>query len=136
VSQRELAALAGCAPSQVGRIESGATTPRLDTVLVLLRALGYELAIADPRGRLLDVDSDHERLVDRGGRHFPAHLEAGKTPGYFEHGARTWWGWHHVAWPFGPDEAPEHTYWRRPAPPGSGKWGFLDERFEPWDDAT
>jgi transcriptional regulator with XRE-family HTH domain len=136
VSQRELAALAGCVPSKVGRIESGANIPRVDTVVGLLSVLGYQLAIVDHRGRLLDYDQDHDRLRDRGDRHFPAHLDAASTPGYFEQGGRTWWGWHHVAWPFGPGKPPEHTYWRRPAPPGSGTWGFLDEIPEPWEDAT
>lgn len=45
LSQRELAALAGVPQSTVGRIESGAISPRAETVERLLRVVGCELGI-------------------------------------------------------------------------------------------
>ena len=45
LNQRELAALAGVPQSTVGRIESGAISPRAETIERLLGALGYELGI-------------------------------------------------------------------------------------------
>jgi transcriptional regulator with XRE-family HTH domain len=124
VSQREHAELSGVPRSTVGRAEAGLVIPRLQTFVDLLAALGYELVIADRHGRLLELDDEHDRLRDCGGRRFPAHLQADKTPDYFDADARNWWGWHHVAWAFSGDR-PEYIYWRRPKP-------------EPitWDDAT
>jgi transcriptional regulator with XRE-family HTH domain len=138
-SQRELAALANVPLSTVARIEAGKTVPRLDTFVLLLAALGFELAIVDRHGRLLELDDEHDRLRDRAGRRFPAHLIAGKTPSYadcFTGEGRTWWGWERIAWPYGPGTPPEYTFWQRPKY-GAGKWGFLDTRRDHrWDDAT
>ncbi len=114
VSQRELAVLARVPHSTVDRAEAGRVMPRLQTLVDLLGALGYEFVIADRHGRLLELDDEHDRLRDRSGRHFPAHLEAAKLPDYFDREARHWWGWHHVGWPFGVGDCPDYIYWHRP----------------------
>lgn len=138
-SQRELAVLANVPPSTVARIEAGTNVPRLDTFVLLLAALGFELAIVDRQGRMLTLDTEHDRLRDRAGRRFPAHLIAAATPGYWETftaEGHSWWGWERIAWPYGPGTPPEYTFWRRPRL-GAGKWGFIDTRADHrWDDAT
>jgi transcriptional regulator with XRE-family HTH domain len=119
VSQRELAELAGLPRATIGRIEAGRVEPRLRTVVELLAALGYELVIADRHNRMLELDDEHDRLRDRGGRRFPAHLKAFKTPDYFDINRSDWWGWDRISWPFGVGEPPpEYTYWHRPRRPG------------------
>jgi transcriptional regulator with XRE-family HTH domain len=134
VSQRELAALAGVPVSTVGRIEADATTPRLPTFTALLDALGYRLVVVDAGNQPLQPDDDHDRLIDAGGRRFPAHLPAEPTPGYFERDGGRWWGWERIAWPFGPGRPPEHTYWRRCHPYPVVGPTIYDTAI--WDDAT
>lgn len=134
VSQRELAAIAGVPVSTVARTEAAATTPRLQTFVALLDVLGYRLVVVDARNRPLQPDDDHDQLVDAAGRRFPAHLEAAPTADYFDHEKRPWWGWEHIAWPFGPGRPPEHTFWRRNRPypvVGPNTYGVAI-----WDDAT
>jgi transcriptional regulator with XRE-family HTH domain len=114
VSQRELAGLAGLPGSTVNRVEAGRVEPKVSTLVQLLGALGYELVITDRHNRLLELDDEHDKLRDRAGRRFPAHLRAFKTPSYFDVNARDWWGWERIAWPFGPGQPPEYTYWQRP----------------------
>jgi len=46
ISQRELAEAAGTAQSVVGRIESGKSSPSLDTLERLVAAAGFDLEIA------------------------------------------------------------------------------------------
>ena len=46
ISQRELAAECGLPQSSVARIESFKTTPKLDTLLKIMRPLGLKLQIA------------------------------------------------------------------------------------------
>jgi transcriptional regulator with XRE-family HTH domain len=48
LTQRELAAKAGVPQSTIGRIESGAVDPRMETLNALLRACGYDLEV-EPR---------------------------------------------------------------------------------------
>jgi len=111
--------------------------PRLDTFVLLLAALGYELAIVDDTGRMLQLDDDHDRLRDRAGRRFPAHLPAAKTPSYWDRHGPQWWGWERIAWPFGPGAPPEYTFWRRTDPPRFQPWDTRPgERGRVWDDAT
>ena len=45
LTQRDLAALTGLPQSTVGRIESGAISPRVETIERILRALGCELGV-------------------------------------------------------------------------------------------
>lgn len=45
LSQRDLALLCGMPQSSVARIESSKTTPRLDTLLKILKQLGLSLSI-------------------------------------------------------------------------------------------
>jgi transcriptional regulator with XRE-family HTH domain len=140
ISQRELAQLAELPRSTVDRIEAGAVAPRFATMVRLLAATGYRFALQDSHGRFVSLtDDDGDRDRDRGGRRFPAHLESGRTPGYFEQSNRSWWGWHCIAWPFTDDWVPEHTYWRRRPPPTLEQWPMHmrnDEQGRVWDDAT
>ena len=46
ISQRELASLCGIPQSSVARIESFATTPKLDTLIKLMHPLGLHLTIS------------------------------------------------------------------------------------------
>ncbi len=46
ISQRDLAAECGLPQSSVARIESFKTTPRLDTLLKMMRPLGLKLQVA------------------------------------------------------------------------------------------
>lgn len=46
ISQRELASLCGIPQSSVARIESCATTPKLDTLIKLMRPLGLHLTVS------------------------------------------------------------------------------------------
>ncbi|HZC71355.1 MAG TPA: helix-turn-helix transcriptional regulator [Jatrophihabitans sp.] len=113
VSQRELAELAGLPRTTIARIEAGRVEPRLRTFLGILAALGFELAVTDGNG-VLELDDEQDALRDRAGRRFPAHLKAFKTPRYFSINKCDWWGWERIAWPFGPGEPPEYTFWHRP----------------------
>ena len=61
MTQRQLAAAAGVPQATVGRIESGAVTPRVDTVAELLAATGQELAVM-PR---LGIGVDRSLIRDR-----------------------------------------------------------------------
>ena len=137
INQRELAELAGVPRSTVDRTEAGRVAPRVQTFVRLLGAVGYGLAIVDDRGRLLEYDAEHDRLRDRAGRRFPAHLKAGPTPTCPVIDGPGWWGWFRIAWPFGPGDPPAWTYWQRPRKWGTGVWGFLDPSPDSvWDDAT
>lgn len=46
ITQRELAAMCGMPQTSIARIESGKTTPNLDTLLKLLNPLGLELKVS------------------------------------------------------------------------------------------
>lgn len=46
ISQRELAAICGVPQSSVARIESFATTPKLDTLIKLMQPLGLRLSVS------------------------------------------------------------------------------------------
>ena len=46
ISQRELASLCGVPQSSVARIESFATTPKLDTLIKLMQPLGLHLTVS------------------------------------------------------------------------------------------
>ncbi|HEU4424385.1 MAG TPA: helix-turn-helix transcriptional regulator [Pilimelia sp.] len=108
LSQRELAVRAGVPQATIARIESGrAVSPAFRTVERLVRAAGGVLA--------LRVDGDdlppnpHEALRDRGGRHYPAHLDVREVTS-----PEQWWGaWWTLTmarshWPL--DTVPDFTY--------------------------
>jgi transcriptional regulator with XRE-family HTH domain len=61
LTQRQLAERAGMPQATVGRIEAGLTTPRVDTLEKLLRAVGQSLALEEARG----ADEDRSLLRDR-----------------------------------------------------------------------
>ena len=50
LTQRQLAALAGVPQPAIARLESGAVTPRIDTLLDSLRAAGFTLEVAPVLG--------------------------------------------------------------------------------------
>lgn len=54
LTQRELAERAGVPQATVGRIESGASQPKLETLLLLLNAAGFELELRPRRGEGID----------------------------------------------------------------------------------
>lgn len=62
LSQRELARRAGVPQSTVGRIETGAMIPRVDTLQRLLRQCGAELRVAPRPGAGVDRTQLRERL--------------------------------------------------------------------------
>ena len=137
LSQRELAARAGLPTSTVSRIEAGTADPKLSTFARLLDSVGFRAQIVDARGRLLVVKDDYEGLMDRSGRNFPAHLECGETPDYWDFSGRRWWGWHNIAWPGQIDRVPPYTYWRRRELfYRTGRDQDLYDWGRVWDDAT
>ena len=54
MSQRDLASAAGVPQATVGRIEAGLVSPRIDTMVRLLRATGHELAVERRPGEGVD----------------------------------------------------------------------------------
>lgn len=100
-NQREFAELAGVPRSTIDRIESRRCDPRFSAMVRLAAAAGLRVVLVDQKERADVPDEEHEQFFDGQGRHFPAHLPAGKTPGYMEMPPppREWWGWHHVAFP-------------------------------------
>lgn len=113
ISQRELAAIAQLPRSSVARIEAGHSMPRLDTFVKLVDASRHCLVLIDSQGRCLEYDTEHDAIVDRAGRHFPAHLDAVPT-GDFE--PIWWWGWFRIAWSARWETVPAHVQARRPRP--------------------
>lgn len=91
------------------RIEAGRTSARFETVTTLLAAAGYGVIIADHKGRPLTYDAERERLVDRIGRHLPAHANVWRVEDMRDY----WWGWFRIA--FWPTAAvvPEYTFERK-----------------------
>ncbi|WP_368671803.1 helix-turn-helix transcriptional regulator [Jatrophihabitans endophyticus] len=137
LSQRELADVSGARREAVARIEAEKVVPRVDTLVTILAGAGYALALVDHRGRVLELDPTRDALVDRAGRHLPSHLRPEPTPDYFEPGGRaSWWGWHHIAWPFTDDWVPEYTYWKRPPPLRNVEFWRSESWTRLWDDAT
>ena len=63
MTQRSLAARAGVPQSTVGRIETGAIEPRIDTLLRLLHASGHDLELAARLGEGVDRAQIRERLA-------------------------------------------------------------------------
>jgi transcriptional regulator with XRE-family HTH domain len=55
LTQAELAARAGTTQSAIARLESGATTPTLETISKLVRAAGFDLTIG-----IAKTDDDHD----------------------------------------------------------------------------
>jgi hypothetical protein len=63
MTQRSLAARAGVPQSTVGRIETGAIEPRIDTLLRLLHASGHDLELGARLGEGVDRAQIRERLA-------------------------------------------------------------------------
>jgi hypothetical protein len=63
LTQRSLAARAGVPQSTVGRIETGAIEPRIDTLLRLLHASGHDLELGKRLGNGVDRAQIRERLA-------------------------------------------------------------------------
>lgn len=74
LSQRELAARLGVAPSVIARIETGQVAPSADLLSRILAIAGLRLVVIDSAGELVDpVAEDLAR--DNAGRRYPAHLD-------------------------------------------------------------
>ena len=64
MSQRSLAARAGVPQSTIGRIETGAIEPRIDTLLRLLHASGHDIELGARLGEGIDDRAQiRERLA-------------------------------------------------------------------------
>jgi hypothetical protein len=83
------------------------------------------LLIADWRGRHLEYDVERERLVDRCGRHFPAHLSSHEVNDIVWD---YWWGWYRIAW-WKKDNplVPDYTYVKR------SRWTRRDRPLSAWE---
>jgi transcriptional regulator with XRE-family HTH domain len=126
LSTRELADVTGVPKTTINRIEAQRSVPRLDTFLTILHATGHLLAVVNERGWPLVLDLEHDRLVDRRKRRFPAHLPWLKTPEETSIHYRDWWGWDRIAFGLVGEYVPEYTFWRR------RRTGPC----VPWEDAT
>lgn len=62
LSQQQLAERSGIPQPTIARIEGGRTRPRLDTLERLLRACGYEIAVAPLSGTGIDRTAMRELL--------------------------------------------------------------------------
>jgi transcriptional regulator with XRE-family HTH domain len=62
LTQRQLAAASGVPQATVGRIEAGLVSPRVDTLLSLLRTTGHELAVERRIGEGVDRSLIRDRL--------------------------------------------------------------------------
>ncbi|MEJ8278404.1 helix-turn-helix domain-containing protein [Pseudonocardia spirodelae] len=89
LSQRELAARTGLAPSTIARIESRSLAPALGTLAAILAVAGLRLVVVDAQGRRVPPmeDPPGDDLRDGAGRRFPAHLDVIVDPLPGE-----WWG--------------------------------------------
>lgn len=125
VSQRELVDLSGVGAKTISDLESGRRPPQLSTLVRLLGALEYRLQVVDLDGVRLEVDDDYEVLVDRAGRHFPAHLRCAPTPPIAD---GHWWGYYRIAWWSDDPVVPSHTYWRRQS------WAISQDPWRPRSD--
>jgi transcriptional regulator with XRE-family HTH domain len=87
LSQRELAAAAGIAPSTIGRIEAGDRQPSLALLLRVLGVAGLELVVVDAQGRVVQPMADWDDTRDGAERRYPSHLDTILDPEPGE-----WWG--------------------------------------------
>jgi transcriptional regulator with XRE-family HTH domain len=62
LTQRQLAAASGVPQATVGRIEAGLVSPRVDTLLSLLRTTGHELSVERRIGEGVDRTLIRDRL--------------------------------------------------------------------------
>lgn len=62
MSQRDLASATGVPQSTVGRIESSAVEPRMDTLVRLLEAMGHEISVDRRLGQGIDRSLIRDRL--------------------------------------------------------------------------
>ena len=103
LDQRELARRAGVPHRTLARLEADEVDPRLSTVLRLVSGASCVVAVYDTSGVLV-APWDWEGALDRGERHFPAHLDIREV-----HDLRDWWAeWHYSTWIHPP--LPTHTY--------------------------
>lgn len=79
MSQRELARWSGVPKSTIADVESGRVNVSLDTARRLVQTTGLSLVVLDGSGAVVGPATT-DRRRDRGGRHFPAHLDLRERP--------------------------------------------------------
>jgi transcriptional regulator with XRE-family HTH domain len=117
LSQRELAAEAGVAPSTVGGVESGARGISVDLLTQLLEPTGLRLGVLDSDDREVRP-FPAEAVRDNAGRRFPAHLdllppdcvpsERRRSPRYDRQPAVAWYHRRGTADVTGDDQRAQH----------------------------
>ena len=90
LSQREMAANAGVAPSTVGRVEGGVIAPSLDVMQRLLATAAMYLVVVDRDGRVVRPMLESEDTRDGAERRYPSHLDTILDPRMGE-----WWADHY-----------------------------------------
>jgi transcriptional regulator with XRE-family HTH domain len=75
LSQRELAAAAGVAPSTVGKIEAGRLVPSFALFQRLVAVAGLHLVAVDATGRIVQPMGDWADVRDGADRRYPSHLD-------------------------------------------------------------
>jgi transcriptional regulator with XRE-family HTH domain len=87
MSQRELAAAAGVAPSTVGKVEARVLVPSVMMFMRILAAAGLHLVVVDGKGRIVQPMAEWGDTRDGAERLYPAHLDTILDPEPGE-----WWG--------------------------------------------
>ena len=85
MSQRELAAACGVAPSVIAHAEAGRRGLALAVLARAATVAGFRLALVDASGAEVRP-MDDEAVRDMGGRYFPAHLDTRYTEDGWWHG--------------------------------------------------
>ncbi len=99
LSQRELAERCGLPRQAIATMEVRPDLARVERFDRVVRVAGMHLVIVDADGNLLEPEVELP-MRDRGGRHFPAHLDVRST-------SEGWWG--HM-WPMFYGREPEYTF--------------------------
>lgn len=111
-SQRELAVMSGVPKSSVAAYETEERDVPARVLARMLDACGLRLAAVDGFGQIVDVP-DEPPPLDRGGRHYPAHLDLRDIPARVQDRRGfpwdDWWGdSYEAAW--GVPPRPKRTF--------------------------
>jgi transcriptional regulator with XRE-family HTH domain len=99
LSQREIADRCGLPRQAIATMETRPDLARVERFDRLVGVAGLRLVIVDREGRVVEPDDDL-RVRDRGGRHYPAHLDVRPA-------SEGWWG---SSWPMFYGREPEYTF--------------------------